>query len=134
MWRDDPINEPWYELDFHMTRWHCPVGLPSPLLEDLIEAIGEMERFLFDSIKLVDRYSYGLESSNRRYIRHSIYEIFRGKFERAEDGLLIARHGLAARWSSILSGHQRQIANLPANIKKQMRHPESLLSKIAETG
>jgi hypothetical protein len=125
MWRDDPIIEPWYELDFNMKRWQCPVGLPSSILEDVIEAIAEMDRILLDSMKLVDRYSYGWESSKKRYIRHSLYEIFRGEFERAEDGFLIARHGLAARWSSVLSEHQREIAGFPAILKKRMRHPDS---------
>jgi hypothetical protein len=124
MWRDDPIKEPWYELDFQMKRWQCPTGLPSPLLEDVIEAIREMDRILLDSMKLVDRYSYGWESSQKRYIRHSVYETFRGEFEQAEDGLLVARHGLAARWASILSSHQQTIASLPTDILRALEHPE----------
>jgi hypothetical protein len=37
IWRDDPIDEPWHELDFRMTSWQYPSGLPDALLEDLSE-------------------------------------------------------------------------------------------------
>jgi hypothetical protein len=124
MWRDDPIDEPWYELDFRMTRWSCPDGLPSPLLDEVIEAIRDMDRLLLDSIKLVDRYSYGVESSPTRYIRESMYEVLRGEFERAEDQFLVAQAGLAARWSSILSQQQSLIESLPESMRNCLNHPE----------
>lgn len=125
MWRDDPVDEPWYELDFQMHRWQCPTDLPGPLLEDVIEAIRDMDRILLESMKLVDHYSYGWEASQKRYIRHSVYEIFRGEFERAEDRLLVARCGLAARWKSILSQHREQIAGLSPDVQENFEHPDA---------
>lgn len=124
-WRDDPIDEPWYELNFCMSRWTCPNELPSTFLDDVVEAIHDMDRILLDSMRLVDDYSYGVESSPVRYIRESAYEVFRGEFERVEDQFLVAQTGLAARWSSILLQHRELIASLPEEMRNCLRHPEA---------
>jgi hypothetical protein len=123
-WRDDPIDEPWYELDFRMSRWSCPSELPSALMDDVIEAIREMDRILLDAMKMVERYSYSVESSQTRYTRESVYEVFRGEFERAEDQFSVARAALAARWASILTRHGELIAGLSEDLRNRLRHPE----------
>jgi hypothetical protein len=123
-WRDDPIDEPWYELDFRMSRWSCPSELPSPLMDDVIEAIREMDRILLDAMKMVDRFSYGVESSQTRYTRESVYEVFRGEFERAEDQFSVARAALAARWSILLTKHSKLIVGLPEHLRNRLTHPE----------
>jgi hypothetical protein len=123
MWRDDPIDEPWYALDFQMTRWHCPAGLPAALLEDVIEAIREMDHIVLETMKLVDRFSYGIESSEKRYIPEATYEIFRGQFELADDHFIAAQHGLKTRWASILASHKEVINKLPAKIQSQLAKP-----------
>jgi len=124
MWRDDPIDEPWYELNFKMKRWTCPGGLPSPLVEDIIEAIQDLDHVLLESMKLVDRFAYGLESSKKRFIKESSYEVLRGEFELAEDQFLVARAGFSVRWKSVLTTHARQIAVLPKEVKQQLIRPE----------
>jgi len=124
MWRDDPIDEPWYELDFRMTRWQCPSGLPDALLEDVIEAIREMDRITLETMKLVDQFSYGIESSDKRYIPEAAYEVLRGEFELAEDRFVVAQHGLKARWASILASHKQAIDKLPAKTQAQLGSPE----------
>jgi hypothetical protein len=130
MWRDDPIDEPWYELDFRMSRWSCPSVLPSPLVEDVIEAIREMDQILFDTMKLVDRFSYGVETAPKRYIRESAREVFKAEFERAEDQFLVARAHLAAHWASIVSQYQAQIFALPKNIQAQLNNPHDRYSIV----
>jgi hypothetical protein len=123
-WRDDPIDEPWYELDFRMSRWSCPSIFPSPLLEDVIEAIRDMDRILFDTMKLVDRFSYSVETAPKRYIRESAREVLKAEFERAEDQFLVARAHLAAHWASIVSQYQTQISGLPKAIQAQLINPQ----------
>ncbi len=124
MWRDDPIDEPWYELDFRMARWQCPSGLPDALLEDVIEAIREMDRITLETMKLVDRFSYGIESSDKRYIPEAAYEVFRSEFELAEDRFAVAQHSLRARWAPILASHKKAIDKLPAKTQAQLACPE----------
>jgi hypothetical protein len=127
-WRDDPIDEPWYELDFRMSRWSCPKVLPSPLLEDVIEAIRDMDRILFDTMKLVDRFSYGVETAPKRYIRESAREVFKAEFERSEDQFLVAQAHLKAHWASIVLQYQTQILALPRNIQAQLINPQDSYS------
>lgn len=127
-WRDDPIDEPWYELDFRMSRWPCPSVLPSPLLEDVIEIIRDMDRILFDTMKLVDRFSYGVETAPKRYIRESAREVFKVEFERSEDQFLVAQAHLAARWAAIVSLYQTQISALPNGIQAQLINPQDSYS------
>ncbi|MCX7166615.1 MAG: hypothetical protein NTV11_10120 [Rhodocyclales bacterium] len=124
MWRDDPIDEPWYALDFQMTRWHCPAGLPAALLEEVIEAIREMDHIVLETMKLVDRFSYGIESSEKRYIPEAAYEVFRGEFELAEERFVVTQHGLKTRWTPMLASNKEAIDNLPAKAKAQLANPE----------
>jgi hypothetical protein len=124
MWRDDPIDEPWYALDFQMTRWHCPAGLPAALLEEVIEAIREMDHIVLETMKLVDRFSYGLESSEKRYIPEAAYEVFRGEFELAEERFVVTQNGLKARWTPMLASNKEAIDKLPAKTKAQLANPE----------
>jgi hypothetical protein len=128
MWRDDPIDELWYELNFEMTRWQCPSGLSGPLLEDVIEAIREMDHITLESMRLVDRFSYGIESSDKRYIPEAAYEVLRGEFELAEDRFVVAQQGLKARWASIMSSHNSIIEKLSENTRAQLVAPECAYS------
>lgn len=122
---DDPVQEPWYVLDFQMTRWPCPQGLPVALLQDVIEAIAPMDQMLVEFVKLVDRFSYGLESSDTRYIPEAAYELFRTKFEIMEDEFELARRGLETRWKSLMATHESQIKELPSDIQARFWDPEA---------
>lgn len=122
MRRDDPVDEPWYEIDFRMTRWRCPEGLSGPLLDDIVEAIQETDRLLLDSIKMVDSYAYGFDSSPKRYVRYSQIEHLKADFEEMEDRLLIAKQGLARRLALVMATHSKQVACLPKETQRSLEN------------
>jgi hypothetical protein len=125
MRRDDPVEEPWYEIEFRMTRWRCPEGVSGPLLDDIIEATQETDRLLLDALKLVDSYAYGFDSNPKRYLRYSHIEHLNADFEQMEVRMLIADHALAKRWSSLMTKHKEQVASLSAEIQACLQHPEA---------
>lgn len=118
MRRDDPVDEPWYEIHFHMTRWHCPSGLSGPLLADIIEAIQDTDRLLLEGMTIVDSYAYGYESSAKRYVRYSKIKKLESAFDELMDRLLVAKGNLKQRWSSVMENHQSQIAKLSLSARK----------------
>jgi hypothetical protein len=124
MCRDDAIDEPWYEIDFRITRWRCPEGLSGPLLDDVVDAIQETDGLLAESVRLVDRYAYGCESSPKRYVRYSQIEYLKSDFDRMEVRLLLATHGLVRWWASVMIKHKEQLAKLPREIKCHLETAE----------
>jgi hypothetical protein len=128
MQRDDPIQEPWYELDFRMTRWQCPSDLPKALLGDVIEAIQDLDSILLSAARLVDRYSFGLDASLRRFIPEVAYEELRGEFELMEDRLSMAQAELRVRWAALTTEHADVICQLPDATKGALQSPNSAYS------
>jgi hypothetical protein len=124
MQRGDPVDEPWYEIEFRMTRWRCPEGVSGPLLDDIIEATQETDRLLLDALKFVDSYAYGLDSNPIRYLRYSHIEQFKSDFEQMEDRLLIAKSGLARRWSLLMAKHKELMSDLSFDLKSQLHQPD----------
>jgi len=125
MQRHDPCDEPWYEIDFRMTRWRCPAGVSGPIADEIVEAIQEADRLLLESMKLVDSYAYGFDSNPKRYVRYSQIEHLKADFEQMEVRLLIANHALAKRWSLLMTKHKEQVASLSAEIQACLQHPEA---------
>lgn len=128
MRRDDPIDEPWYELTFRMSRWRCPKGLPASMMEDVVEVIRDMDRILLRTMQVVDQHSYGTESSTERYTRESLYEHLRVAFESLEDDFMIAQHHLKARWTELEKQYRKEIASLSLETIEQLRNPEKAYS------
>lgn len=125
---DDPVQEPWYELNFTMTRWQCPPELPQPLLEDVIEAVQELDSMLLSVMRLVDRYSFGSDVSPKRYIPESAYEALRVQFEQIEDRFTMALAELRASWAALIKKHGDVIGNLPEATKSALAAPDSAYS------
>lgn len=128
MQRNDPLQVPWYELDFRMTRWQCPPELPQTLLEDVIEAVQDLDSMLLSAMRLVDRHSYGSDASPKRYIPEAEYEALRIQFELIEDRFLVAQSELRVRWTALTTKHADAISNLTEATKSALVAPDSAYS------
>lgn len=118
------IDQPWYEVDFRITRWACPQGLSEGLIQEIADATAEIDAVIASAAKLVNKYAHGIHSDPKRYVPFSQLDHLKLDFEAVEDQFELAKAGFAYGWQRVLKSHQDEIGKLSEKLQRKLKDAE----------